>query len=87
MFGSAYGKNTTLPQGTITTVQDGFIVRATMSNGDINVLDWKMLQDLTTLVDSLENNTSVKVVILESANPEFWISTFSLLPQAGASPL
>ncbi|KZF25315.1 ClpP/crotonase [Xylona heveae TC161] len=71
--------NRTMPFGTIKTSQDGYIVRATFDHGPINIMDWSMVQDLATFVDSLKNDSSVKVVIFDSANPEFFIAQFSLL--------
>ena len=60
------------------TTTNGSIMRAVMNNPPINLYDYKLAADLYSLVSSLENNTDIKIVILSSANPDFWIAHYDL---------
>ena len=64
--------------GTITTSVSGSVLRATINNPPINIYDNKLSIDLYSLVDSLKNQTDIKVVILASANPDFWIAHYDI---------
>lgn len=46
-------------------------------------MNWPMIQDLQHLTTSLHNQSHTKVVILESANPSFFIAQLSLLDHDG----
>ncbi len=50
------------------------IARVTFDNGPINLMDMPMVMDLDRLSRQLENDPAVKVVILQSANPDFFIA-------------
>lgn len=63
---------------TITTSVNGSVLRATIDNPPINLYDDKLATDLFSLVNSLQNQTDIKVVILASANPEFWIAHYDI---------
>lgn len=63
---------------TITTSINGSVLRATVNNPPINIYDNKLSADLFSLVNSLENQTDIKVVILASANPDFWIAHYDI---------
>jgi hypothetical protein len=69
------------PHGTISTIRTAGsnITRAIFSNGPINTMNWPMIQDLQNLTTSLYNQSHTKVVILESANPSFFIAQLSPL--------
>lgn len=64
--------------GTISTSVNGSVLRATVHNPPINIYDEKLSVDLLSLVNSLKNQTDIKVVILASANPDFWIAHYDL---------
>ncbi|MCJ1267126.1 hypothetical protein MMC22_007011 [Lobaria immixta] len=64
--------------GTISTSVNGSVLRATVNNPPINIYDEKLSVDLLSLVNSLKNQTDIKVVILASANPDFWIAHYDL---------
>ncbi|KAJ5910782.1 ClpP/crotonase [Penicillium subrubescens] len=74
-----------LPHGTISTIRTpgSNITRAIFSNGPINIMNWPMIQDLQTFTVSLYNQSHTKVVILQSANPSFFIAQLSLLEHDG----
>ena len=58
-------------------VADG-IARVTLDNGAINLLDKPMFKDLLRLVDQLAADDDVRVVVLASANPDFFIAHFDV---------
>lgn len=61
--------------GSITThsIAEG-VVRATFNNPPINLLDKKLATDLRNLLVDLNSTEEVKVVIFDSANPDFFIA-------------
>jgi enoyl-CoA hydratase/carnithine racemase len=54
--------------------------RVVLSNPPINILDGAMLKGLQSVVDQLESDDRVKVVVFESADPDYFISHFELAP-------
>lgn len=50
------------------------VARLTFNHGDINLMDMAMLGDLDRAGRMLEDDQAVKVVILQSANPEFFVA-------------
>lgn len=67
------------------TVVDGVAV-ATLSHGDLNFLDWDMLADLDQLGREIEADDRVKVLVFESANPDFFIAHADLNLVASLPP-
>lgn len=61
--------------GTISTrtIAEG-VVRATFNNAPIKLLDKKLATDLRDLLVDLNSTEEVKVVIFDSANPDFFIA-------------
>ncbi|MGZ4753523.1 MAG: enoyl-CoA hydratase/isomerase family protein [Acidimicrobiia bacterium] len=53
---------------------DGGIARVTISHPPVNLLDAAMLGDLARLVGELEADDTTRVVVLRSADPEFFIA-------------
>ena len=53
-------------------------MRATINNPPINLYDYKLSADLLALVNSVENRTDIKIVILDSANPDYWIAHYDI---------
>ena len=64
------------------------IARVTFDNGPINLMDMPMLGDLARAGQMLATDPAVKVVILQSANPEFFIAhaDVSAIQQLPAEP-
>ena len=71
------------------------IARITLDNGAINLLDKPMFKELLRLVDQLAADDAVRVVVLGSAKPDFFIAHFDVglilkfpadPPLAGAEP-
>lgn len=64
------------------------IARVTLDNGPINLLDLPMLIDLDRVGRELEADDAVKVVVLQSANPEFFVAhaDITLIQQQPATP-
>lgn len=50
------------------------IVRVTVDNPPVNVLDAALMADLRHLLDALRDDESVRVIVFESADPEFFIA-------------
>lgn len=73
-----YERTSSTGYGTITTSVQGSVLRASINNPPINVYDKKLSTDLFSLVTSLHNQTDIKVVILSSANPDFWIAHYDI---------
>ncbi|KAL9613662.1 MAG: hypothetical protein Q9167_001791 [Letrouitia subvulpina] len=67
--------------GTLTFHQIGNATRVTINNPPINLLDYKLVNDLYDFLMTLQpapGKTTPKVVIFSSANPDFFISHFDL---------
>jgi len=65
----------------LTVTQDGPIARVRIDHGEINLMDATMMGDLWRLVNWLRSpagNRDVRVVVLESANPDFFIAHVDL---------
>jgi len=54
------------------------VARITLDNGPINLLDKPMFKELLRLVPQLAADDAVRVVVLASANPEFFIAHFDV---------
>lgn len=52
--------------------------RATIDSPPLNLFDQEMVEDLQELVDELENDQQVKVVVFDSADPDYFISHIDL---------
>jgi len=67
---------------------DRGVAFVTIDNGPINLLDQTLIGDLDRAGRALESDPSVKVVVLQSANPEFFIAhaDINLIQQAPATP-
>ena len=53
--------------------------RITLDNPPINLMGPDMISGLQRLMDIIEADTELKVIIIDSANPEFFISHFDVL--------
>lgn len=73
---------------TFSLKQEGAVLRVALSNPPVNLMNLKMTEELFQLSGQLFVDTSVKVVILESADPEFFIAHFDLddLVKSAADP-
>lgn len=56
----------------------GGIARVTLDNGAINLLDKPLFKELLRLTDDLAADDAVRVVLLCSANPDFFIAHFDV---------
>lgn len=75
---------------TLRVAQHGPIARVVIDHGDINLMDAAMMGDLWRLVNWLRAaGDDVRVVVLESANPEFFIAhvDLALLAAAAGDPM
>ena len=62
------------PYRTLTVEHDAGIARVTLSHPPVNLLDAAMLGDLSRLVGELEQDDEIRVVVVRSADPEFFIA-------------
>ena len=53
---------------------DEGVAFVTLDHGELNLLDWTMLTDLDRVGLQLAADDAIKVVVLQSANPEFFIA-------------
>lgn len=52
--------------------------RATIDSPPLNLFDQKMAEDLQALMEDLENDDEVKIVVFDSADPEYFIAHIDL---------
>jgi enoyl-CoA hydratase/carnithine racemase len=66
---------------------DRGVASVTIDNGPINLLDWTLIEELDRAGRELEGDGDVKVVVLQSANPDFFIAhvDVTLIQQLPAS--
>jgi enoyl-CoA hydratase/carnithine racemase len=58
-------------------VLDG-VATCTVSNGDINLFDGALYGDMSRLAVQLQGDDDVRVVVMQSANPSFFIAHFDV---------
>lgn len=63
--------NSSAGYNTISTPIAGSVLHTTINNPSINLYDQKLSTDFFPLINSLANQTEIKVVILAIVNPEF----------------
>jgi enoyl-CoA hydratase/carnithine racemase len=63
---------------TFSLQQDGELLRVTLNNPPINMLDGKMIEELFQLAGRLHADPGVKVVLMDSADPDFFIAHVDL---------
>lgn len=63
---------------TFSLQQDGAILRVTLSNPPINLMSLKMIEELFRLSGQLVVDPTIKVVIMDSADPDFFIAHVDL---------
>jgi enoyl-CoA hydratase/carnithine racemase len=72
-----YRTELSMHDGAYTTLRvsrEAGIVRATLDNPPVNVLDVALMADLRRLLAALRDDGSVRVIVFDSANPEFFIA-------------
>lgn len=70
---------------TFSLKQDGAILRVTLSNPPINLLSFKMIGELFQLGGALVVDTQTRVVIIDSADPDFFVAHVDLEDVAAAA--
>jgi enoyl-CoA hydratase/carnithine racemase len=63
---------------TVRITVDRGIARVVIDHGDINLFDGQMFAEMATLAGHLAVDDDVRVVILSSANPDFFIAHFDV---------
>lgn len=63
---------------TIATRKDGYILYATLSNPPVNVMTAALYTDLLAFTREVEQDDGVKVLVLESADADFFIAHFDV---------
>jgi len=59
---------------TLRVAIDAGVARITLDNPPVNVLSGRMIRELHDLLGALRDDTSVRVVVFSSADPEFFIA-------------
>ena len=72
-----------MPHGTINTTRKGVILTATIDNPPINLCNWKFMADLNDLLDEIASSDELKILVVQSANPDFFVAHLDLLPHPG----
>ena len=63
---------------TFSTKQNGSILTVSFDHGEVNIMSATMAAELFGLVGQLAGDSDTKVVVFESANPEFFIAHFDI---------
>lgn len=63
---------------TISTELDDGVLTATIDNPPINVITQQLFSDLSAFTEEVEKDEDVKVVIFQSADPDFFIAHFDV---------
>lgn len=63
---------------TFSLQQDGAFLRVTFNNPPVNLMNGKMVEELFQLGGRLHQDPGVKVVLFDSADPDFFIAHFDL---------
>ncbi|WP_042444405.1 enoyl-CoA hydratase/isomerase family protein [Azospirillum sp. B510] len=58
--------------------QEGAILRVVLSNPPINLMSFKMVEELFQLGGQLMTDPSVRVVVVDTADPDFFIAHFNI---------
>ena len=62
----------------IDVVTDGGVAWATISNPPVNVITLSLFGELTRLAVTVESDDNVRVLVLKSANPDFFLAHFDV---------
>jgi len=73
---------------TLTVSIENAVATVRIHNGDINLLDAVLVKELYKCCKALSEDTSFKVVVFESANPEFFVAhaDVNMIMAAGDTP-
>jgi enoyl-CoA hydratase/carnithine racemase len=63
---------------TVSVHVDGGVAACTIDNGPINLFDAALYGDMSRLALQLQHDRDVRVVVMQSANPEFFIAHFDV---------
>ena len=56
--------------------------RVTINNPPLNIFDPEMITELTAMMTDFENDEAIKVVVFDSANPDYFIAHIDLIRAA-----
>ncbi len=59
---------------TLTVATDNGVATATLEHGELNLMDMAMLLDIDRLGREIEADDEIKVLVLQSANPDFFVA-------------
>ena len=63
---------------TLEVNQRASVVEVTINNPPLNVMTLQLYSDLVEFTEKVEHDDSVKVIIFQSANPDFFIAHFDV---------
>jgi enoyl-CoA hydratase/carnithine racemase len=69
--------------GTINTSRTGTVLSASINNPPINLCNWKFMSDLNDILTEVASSDGIKVLVVESANPDFFVAHLDLMPHPG----
>jgi enoyl-CoA hydratase/carnithine racemase len=69
--------------GTVKTSRAGAVLTATIDHAPINLCDWKFMCDFDKLLSSITPNDGIKILVVQSANQDFFVAHLDLLPRSG----
>ena len=70
---------------TLTLRETGAVLEISLNNPPINLMSGKMVEELFQLTGYLINNRDIRVVVLDSANPDFFVAHFDLEDLEGSA--
>lgn len=71
---SSWKRDNSTGYGTITTSTNGSVVRATINNPPLNLNNEKFITDFHSFLSSLSSSDAPKVVIIDSANSDWFVA-------------
>ena len=63
---------------TLDIANDRGVCHVTISNPPVNVMTTALYQDLVAVTEELASDESIKVVVFQSADPDFFIAHFDV---------
>ncbi len=66
------------PYSVVTVTREAGVVVAEIDNPPVNLIDRSLFRDLRRLVDEVGTDTDARVLVLRSANPDFFIAHYDV---------
>lgn len=66
------------PYSVLTVTREAGVVAAEIDNPPVNLIDRSLFRDLRRLVEEVGDDPEARVLVLRSANPDFWIAHYDV---------